>query len=193
MANRLILASASPRRKELLRSFGIPFEVVEPQIVEKEDRTGDPVKIALHNAQLKADAVNNKYPEQGILAADTVVSIADEILHKPKDYADARSMLKRLSNKTHIVYTGICLKYLPSDINIIHCEMSEVRFNKLDDKIIDFYFAKVNPLDKAGAYGIQEYPEVIIAGYKGHMSNIMGLPIEFLYPLIKKLNLLDQK
>lgn len=193
MAIRLILASASPRRKEILRSFGIPFEVVEPQIVEKEDRTGDPVKIALHNAQLKADAVNNKYPEQGILAADTVVSIADEILHKPKDYADARSMLKRLSNKTHIVYTGICLKYLPSDINIIHCEMSEVRFNKLDDKIIDFYFAKVNPLDKAGAYGIQEYPEMIIAGYKGHMSNIMGLPIEFLYPLIKKLNLLDQK
>lgn len=193
MANRLILASVSPRRKELLGLVRIPFEVVEPHVVEKEDKAGDPVEIVLHNAQLKAEDVNKDYPEGIILAADTIVVLGDEILHKPKDFAEARFMLKRLSDKTHRVYTGICLKYLPLEIEIIHSELSAVRFRRLDDKIIDFYFAKVNPLDKAGAYGIQEHPELIIAGYKGYMSNIMGLPIEFLYPLIKKLNLLDQK
>lgn len=171
---------------------GIPFEVVEPHVVEKEDKIGDPLEIVLHNAELKADDVIKNYPEEIILAADTIVVLGDEILHKPVDFVDARSMLKRLSGRTHLVYTGICLKYVPLKIKVSHCELSEVSFRELDDKIIDFYFAKVNPLDKAGGYGIQEHPELIIAGYKGYMSNIMGLPIEFIYPLIKKLHLLDQ-
>lgn len=191
LKNRLILASGSPRRKELLRSMHIPFEVVVPLVVEKEDDRGDPKTIVLHNSELKANSIAANYPENLVLAADTVVSFNHHILHKPKDLQDARLMLKMLSDNTHVVYTGICLKNQSLKININHCELSEVRFRKLDDAIIDTYFAKVNPLDKAGAYAIQEHPELIIAQYKGYMSNIMGLPIEFIYSLIRKLKLLD--
>ncbi len=191
MTNRLILASASPRRKELLRSMRIPFQVVVPEVIEKEDTRGDPRNIVLHNAQLKADAVIKSFPRNLILAADTVVFFNDHILHKPKDLEDARSMLKLLSDNTHFVYTGICLRNQTENVTIDHCELSEVRFRKLDDAIIDAYLAKVNPLDKAGGYAIQEHPELIIAEYKGYMSNIMGLPIEFIYSLIRKLKLLN--
>lgn len=192
MPTNLILASASPRREELLRSFHIPFEVVIPNITEKEDTEGDPISIVLHNAQLKVDHVLEKRPNDPVLGADTVVALHNEILHKPKDLEEARSMLKRLSNKTHCVYTGICLKYGAKAVNIAHCEISEVRFRLLNDSMIEEYFSKVNCLDKAGAYAIQEHPECVIAGYKGHMSNIMGLPIEYIYALIKKLNLLKE-
>lgn len=193
MPTKLILASASPRREELLRSMRIPFEAIPADVSEKEDTTGDPFHIALHNAQLKADHVLKRYPNDAILAADTIVVLGKEILHKPKDLDDARSMLKRLSNNTHNVYTGICLQYSLQNIHITHCEVSEVRFRLLDDSIINDYLTKVNCLDKAGAYAIQEHPELIIASYKGHMSNIMGLPIEYIYSLLKKLKLLSQE
>lgn len=193
MPTKLILASASPRREELLRSMRIPFESAPPDVSEKEDTTGDPIHIVLHNAQLKASHVFERYPNDPILAADTVVALGKEILHKPKDLDDARSMLRRLSNNTHFVYTGICLRYAPENINITHCEVSEVRFCQLDDSIISAYLSKVNCLDKAGAYGIQEHPELIIASYTGHMSNIMGLPIEYIYGLIKKLKILSRE
>lgn len=191
MTTKLILASASPRRKELLRSMHIPFEIVIPDVIEKEDNIGNPQEIVLHNAQLKANDVVKKFPENLVLAADTIVFFNDQILHKPKDLLEARSMLKLLSNNTHYVYTGICLRNQSLNINITHCETSEVRFRLIDDFMIEIYFSKVNPLDKAGAYAIQEHPELIIAGYKGYMSNIMGLPIEFIYCLIRKLKLLD--
>lgn len=169
----------------------IPFEVVLPNVIEKEDNVGNPQEIVLHNAQLKADDVTKSYPENLVLAADTVVSFENQILHKPKDLRDARSMLKLLSNNTHFVYTGICLINKSLNVNITHCEVSEVKFRMLDDFMIEIYFGKVNPLDKAGGYAIQEHPELIIAGYKGYMSNIMGLPIEFIFSLIRKLKLLD--
>lgn len=193
MPNKLILASASPRREELLRSMRIPFESVAPKVFEKEDTSGDPIHIALHNAQLKANHVLEMYPNDVILAADTIVVLGKEILHKPKDLDDARSMLKRLSGNTHFVYTGICLKYSSQNIEITHCEVSEVSFRPLNDSTINNYLSKVNCLDKAGAYAIQECPELIIAGYKGHMSNIMGLPVEYIYSLIKKLKLLSRE
>src|SRR5437899_718977 len=128
MRNKLILASASPRRKELLRSMHIPFEVVIPNVIEKEDNIGDPKAIVLHNAELKANDIMEKYPENLVLAADTIVFYEGQILHKPKDMKDARAMLKLLSNNTHFVYTGICLKNKSTNINITHCELSEVRF-----------------------------------------------------------------
>lgn len=193
MPTKIILASASPRREELLRSMRIPFESVPPNVSEKEDTDGDPVRVVIHNAQLKADDVFKRFPNEVILAADTVVVLGKEILHKPKHLADARSMLGRLSNSIHRVYTGICLRYAPQTIDIAHSEVSEVRFRQLNDSIIDDYLSKVNCLDKAGAYAIQEYPELLIAGYKGHMSNIMGLPVEFVYSLLKKLNLLSRE
>lgn len=193
MPNKLILASASPRREELLRSMRIPFESVVPSVSENEDTSGDPTHIVLHNAKLKANDVLQHHPKELILAADTIVVLNKEILHKPKDLDDARSMLRRLSNNTHCVYTGICLLYRPENIDITHCEISEVHFRPLDDSIINEYLKKVNCLDKAGAYAIQECPELIISSYKGNMSNIMGLPVEFIYSLLKKLNLLSRE
>lgn len=191
MPTKLILASNSPRRAELLQSVYIPFEIIPPTITEKEDTEGDPMDIVLHNAQLKANHTSEKFPNELILAADTVVALGKEILHKPKDLSDAFSMLRRLSNKTHQVYTGICLKYPPKNIHITYCEVSEVTFKLLDDSSIRQYLTQVHCLDKAGAYAIQEHPELIIAGYKGHMSNIIGLPIEHVHKLLRKFKLLS--
>ncbi len=193
MQTRLILASASPRREELLRSVHIPFEAIAPNVSEKEDTSGDPMHIVIHNAQLKACNVLEQYPKDAILAADTIVVLGKEILHKPKDLEDAFSMLQRLSNNTHCVYTGTCLRHTSKKINITHCEVSEVRFQLLSDSIINKYLDKVNCLDKAGAYAIQEHPELIIESYTGHISNIMGLPIEYIYKLIKKIKLLSRE
>lgn len=193
MQTKLILASASPRREELLRSMRIPFEAIAPDVCEKEDTSGDPMHIVIHNARLKAFNVLDKYPKDAILAADTIVVLGKEILHKPKNLEDAFSMLQRLSNNTHCVYTGTCLKHLGKKINITHCEVSEVRFRLLNDSIINEYLNKVNCLDKAGAYAIQEHPELIIESYTGHISNIMGLPVEYIYGLIKKIKLLNRE
>lgn len=193
MATRLILASASPRRQELLRFMRVPFTVIPANVDELDDTDQDPEHLVLHNAQLKAEAILENHPNAPVLAADTTVALDGEILNKPKDLNDARSMLRRLSGRSHSVYTGICLRYKPLDLDINHCEISQVRFLDLTDSTIDEYHSVMNPLDKAGAYGIQEHPELIIAGYTGHMSNIIGLPIEFLYSLFRKYPLLSKE
>ncbi len=185
----LILASASPRRKELLARLGVAFEVLVAPITEHEDPTSDPRAMVLHNAALKAAWVCAQRPGALVLSADTTVAVDDHVLNKPADLAEARTMLKRLSGRTHTVYTGVCLWRrvgtpfqggrglsvpktmsgrlgeaslpisLPADrgnLEISHCETSQVTFRALDDATITRYFTLVNPLDKAGAYGIQE-------------------------------------
>lgn len=191
MSVRLILASASPRRKELLQFIRIPFKVVLSNVEEINNKDLDPEHLVLKNAELKANDILVNYPQELVLAADTVVALDNEILNKPRDLAEAKEMLLRLSDREHSVYTGICLKSKSIHLDIRHCEVSQVRFLKLSEAVIDRYFSLVNPLDKAGAYAIQEHPEYIIKGYKGHMSNIMGLPIEFLHSLFHKIRLLS--
>jgi septum formation protein len=115
-----------------------------------------------------------------VLAADTTVALGNEVLNKPCDLAAARAMLRKLSGRTHTVYTGVCLWRRPAGPEISHCETSEVTFRALDDSVITQYFELVNPLDKAGAYGIQEGRELILEHYTGSLSNIMGLPVEWL-------------
>ena len=192
MSTRIILASASPRRKELLQFMRIPFKIAIPNVQELDHHDADPQHLVLHNAQLKANAVLADYPGEPVLAADTTVALDGKIFNKPNDLSEAKDMLRQLSNREHSVYTGICLISKPLDINIQHCEVSQVQFLNLTDSIIDRYFSLINPLDKAGAYGIQEHPECIIHSYKGHMSNIIGLPIEFLYSLFHKIPLLKR-
>ena len=177
-APRFILASASPRRRELLAQLGFPFEVVVADVTEHEDPTTDPRTMVAHNAALKADWVSRHHPAAVVLGADTTVFIDHRVLNKPADLAEARAMLRQLAGRTHTVYTGVALRRLEDGLRVDEGVASDVTFKPFDDATIDAYFKIVNPLDKAGAYGIQEGRDLIIAGWKGSFSNIMGLPME---------------
>lgn len=189
MTDTLILASASPRRKHLLEQAGLRFAVDPARVEEHEDPASCPLDTVLHNARLKATDVSARRPEALVLGSDTVVALEDEVLHKPADLDAARAMLRRLGGRTHTVYTGVCL--LGPGIDECHAVTSAVTFKPLDEDAITRYFLLVNPLDKAGAYGIQEGKEMIIAGLEGSLNNVMGLPTEFLLDLLDRLHLLD--
>jgi len=172
----LILASASPRRRELLAQLRVKFDVVVAGVTEHEDPSTDPRTMVAHNAALKADWVAERHPDAFVLGADTTVFIDRTVLNKPRDLADARAMLKQLSGRIHTVFTGVALRRRRDGVAVDEGVSSQVTFRPLDDAVIDAYFRVVNPLDKAGAYGIQEGREMIIAGWEGSFTNIMGLP-----------------
>jgi septum formation protein len=175
---RLILASASPRRKELLAQLGVVFDVVAAEVTEHEDPTTDPRVMVSYNAALKADWVAARHPDDYVLGADTTVFIDQRVLNKPADLAEARAMLKTLSGRTHTVFTGVALRRACEVLRLDEGVTSEVTFKSFDDAVIDAYFCRVNPLDKAGAYGIQDGRELIVDSWRGSFSNIMGLPLE---------------
>jgi septum formation protein len=175
---RLILASASPRRRELLAQLGIPFEVVVANVTEHEDSSTDPRVMVAHNAALKADWVAERNPDAIVLGADTTVFIDQHALNKPGDLNEARDMLRRLSGRTHTVFTGLALRRTRDGLKIDDGAASEVTFKPLDEHAIEDYLSRVHTLDKAGGYGIQEHADLIVAGYTGSFSNIVGLPLE---------------
>jgi septum formation protein len=175
---RLILASASPRRRELLAQLGVPFEVIVANVTEHEESTTDPRVMVAHNAALKAEAVAALHPDALVLGADTTVFIDNQALNKPADLTEARAMLRRLSGRTHTVFTGLAVRRQADGLRLDAGESSEVTFKPLSDDVIETYLARVNTLDKAGGYGIQEHGELIVAGYRGSLSNIVGLPLE---------------
>ena len=175
---RLILASASPRRRELLGQLGVPFEIVVAGVTEHEEESTDPRVMVAHNAALKADWVAARHPEAVVLGADTTVFLDGIALNKPRDLADARGMLRRLSGRTHTVFTGLALRRGADGMRIDEGVASEVTFKALDDTVIADYLARVNTLDKAGGYAIQEHGDLIVAGYRGSLTNIVGLPLE---------------
>jgi septum formation protein len=174
----LILASASPRRRELLAGLGVPFEVMPAEVVEHESPDSDPRDMVRHNAALKAEWVAARRPEALVLGADTTVFIDGVVLNKPPDVAAARAMLGRLSGCTHTVYTGLAVRRQRDRLVIDEGVASEVTFKSLDAAVITRYLSLVNPLDKAGAYAIQEGTDLIIAGWRGSYTNIVGLPVE---------------
>lgn len=182
----LILASTSPRRILLLQKLGIPFEVFSPNVTENNDFSQDPKKIAIHNALKKAEAIAQKMPEKYILGADTLVTIEGHILGKPSNHTQAEEFLRLLSGKTHTVITGIALVCTNNQVKLTHAQISTVTLKSLTKSIIQTYITRTNPLDKAGAYGIQDLPELIIEKYSGSFYNIMGLPLEFLKEVIPK-------
>ena len=175
---RLILASASPRRRELLSRLGIPFEVVVADVSEHEDPGTDPRVMVAHNAALKADWVAQRHPDAVVLGADTTVFLDGMAINKPRDLDEARSILRRLSGREHTVYTGVAVRRLGTGLRIDQGVSSTVEFKAFGDAVIEDYVRLVNTLDKAGAYSIQEQTDMIIAGYRGSFSNIMGLPME---------------
>jgi septum formation protein len=177
-ARRLILASASPRRRELLGRMGIPFEVVVADVSEHEDPATDPRVMVAHNAALKADWVASRHPGAYVLGADTTVFLDGAAINKPRDLDEARRMLRRLSGREHTVFTGVALRRAEEGLRIDEGVSSTVTFKTFGDDVIEQYLRLVNTLDKAGAYSIQDQTEMIVAGYRGSFTNIMGLPME---------------
>ncbi|HTH48976.1 MAG TPA: nucleoside triphosphate pyrophosphatase [Candidatus Limnocylindria bacterium] len=175
---RLILASASPRRRELLAQLGVPFEVVPADVTEHEAPDADPREMVRHNAALKADWVSVRHPDATVIGADTTVFIGNTVLNKPGDLAEARAMLRRLSGRTHIVFTGVAVRRRSDGLRLDRGVASEVTFKPLNDAIIEEYLASVHTLDKAGGYAIQERGDLIVERHVGSLTNIIGLPLE---------------
>jgi septum formation protein len=175
---RLILASASPRRRELLAGLGVPFDVVIAPVDEHEAPDADPRALVRHNAALKAGWVAARHPEAFVLGADTTVFLDGVVLNKPVDLADARRMLRHLSGRTHVVCTGLALHRAADGVDDELIVESRVTFRPLDEAVIDRYLAVAHALDKAGAYGIQEHGDLIVAGWEGSFTNIVGLPVD---------------
>ena len=179
---KLILASNSPRRKELLAGLGIPFEVRVLQDIDEHYPENLPVnEVARYIAKEKADAYRCIVAaDELIITADTVVIVGDEILGKPADEADAVRMLKLLSGRTHQVTTGVCL--LTAEKERCFDVTTDVTFKALTDEEIHYYVNRYCPFDKAGAYGIQEWIGYIgVTGLNGSYYNVMGLPVQRIY------------
>jgi septum formation protein len=178
LSPRLILASASPRRRELLAQLGIPFDVVVADVTEHEDPSTDPRAMVAHNAALKAEWVSERHPDAVVLGADTTVFLDGLAINKPSDLDEARRMLRRLSGREHTVFTGVALRRRATGLRVDQGVSSQVEFKPFGDAVIEDYLKRVNTLDKAGAYSIQDHTDMIVAGYRGSFSNIMGLPME---------------
>lgn len=188
---RIILASASPRRRELLEQLGIKFDiVVSTETEENIDKSLPPEAYTSELALLKAAAVGKKLTELNrknsiIIAADTVVYFDGKILGKPKNDADARDMLKMLSDNRHEVYTGICVMRLKDAYTVSRSVKTSVKFKSLTDAMIDGYIRTQEPADKAGAYGIQGMGAVLVEEINGDYFNVVGLPLSCLYDILK--------
>lgn len=186
----LILASASPRRRELLAQLGVPFAVETALVTEFEHPGADPRGLVAHNAALKADWVASRHPGAIVLGADTTVFLDGAVLNKPRDPADARAMLRRLAGRTHTVFTGLAVRRAADGLRLEADATSEVTFLPLDDAAIEAYLAQVHTLDKAGGYSIQDRGDLVVSGYRGSYSNIMGLPLETTKQILTQCGLL---
>ncbi|MBE6376862.1 MAG: septum formation protein Maf [Lentisphaerae bacterium] len=181
----LILASASPRRQDLLRRCGVDFTV---QSVDIEELTGagDIALVPEINARNKALAVAAANPGCWVLGADTMIIFENRAIGKPADMAEAFALLKSFSGRTHEVITGMALLNKEEDIAEVWSCKSEVKFKKLSDAVIKEYLECVPVLDKAGAYAIQDHGELIVERFSGEMENIIGMPLKKLQLLLKK-------
>lgn len=185
---KIILASKSPRRKQLLESANIPFEVITKNTRENYPPTLSVEEVAKYLAQKKAKAVAAKHPDRIVLAADTIVTIHNTILGKPTDREDAIHMLQVLSNQVHTVITGVCMQQ--HDKEMLFSATTKVYFNPLTISQIEYYIDTYKPYDKAGAYGIQDWIGVIGIHYiKGDFYNVMGLPVNLVLKALGKFSL----
>lgn len=178
MQPRFILASGSPRRWQLLREAGYEFEVVSPPVDEAAHGWLTVRELTIWNAARKAAGVSQMAPDAVVLAADTLVAIGGEVLGKPNDLEDAVRILRRLRGRAHEVWTAVRIYHAARNRSQSFHEMSRVHFRKLDDRAIRDYLAKIDPLDKAGAYAAQGHGTEIIERIEGSYSNVVGLPME---------------
>ncbi len=175
----IILASNSPRRKELLRGLDIAFDVrVQPDIAEDYPANTAPADVAAYISREKANAYKDTIAENElVITADTVVIVGNEILGKPHDDAEAKEMLHKISGRKHQVVTGVCLT--TTEKQCCFSVSTDVTFKNLKEEEIDYYIETYRPLDKAGAYGIQEWIGYIgVTALEGSYFNVMGLPVQ---------------
>lgn len=174
----LILASASPRRSELLKQLGVEFQVVPSDATELHNDDLTAREVCQVNAYRKARAVAKKHPDALVLGADTLVYLGTRLLGKPANLAQAYEMLEQLQGQTHQVVTAICLMNLRNHRQAVFAETTDVTFRPLDSVQIQRYLIQINPLDKAGAYAIQDQGDLIVEKISGSYTNVVGLPVE---------------
>ncbi len=184
----IILASKSPRRRELLEKIGITdFKIFPAEDEDSPDSGLSPAETVKQIASGKARQVSEKYSDSLVIAADTLVYLDGEPLGKPEDEDDAMRMLRRLSGRTHDVYTGICVRL--GEKMLCEAEQTRVTFRELTDYEIAVYVATGEPMDKAGAYGIQGRGAVLAERIDGDFFNVMGLPLCRLYKMLREFEL----
>jgi septum formation protein len=180
----LILASASPRRAELLRNAGVTFAVDPAHVPEQTFEGESPMHYAQRLARDKAVAVSGRHPRDAVLGADTVVVIDEQLLEKPADTDDAARMLRLLSGRTHEVITGVCL--VAPGFERTEAEVTRVTFSEISDDEIAAYIKTSEPMDKAGAYGIQGIASRWVMSITGDYFNVVGLPVARVYRLLRE-------
>jgi len=191
---KFILASSSPRRRELLLRLQTPFDIILPDVDESIiPPDGSPETYCTALAELKANDISQHYPNNLVIGSDTIVVLDDQIMGKPDDKSQAQKMLESLSGRTHHVYTGVCLKWADKNIHHLFAEITMVTFRELSEADINHYIESCPPYDKAGSYGIQDWSAVFVKEIKGCYDNVVGFPISRFYEELKKLgiNLLD--
>jgi septum formation protein len=174
----LVLASSSPRRAALLSDAGFEFETAPPRLAEKSDVTVTLRELTLWNAIRKGMFVAQTRPDAVVIAADTLIALENAIIGKPADLSDAAQMLRRLSGRTHEVCSAVLIYHQTSGRSAVFHDTSRVSFRQLTGATIKNYLAKVDPLDKAGAYAAQGSGAEIIAKIEGSLTNVIGLPME---------------
>ena len=184
MAHSLILASESPRRRELLAQAGIDFTVESTHAQETNE--GQPEEVTVHNAKAKAEAVWKLHPGCVVLGADTVVYAGERVFGKPKDIQDARGMLETLNGRWHEVYTGVAVIDAAGGVKTA-CTVTRVHFVTMAEEEIDAYIATNEPFDKAGAYAIQGRAGYFIDKIEGSFSNVVGLPLTTVRELLSNI------
>lgn len=183
---KLILASGSPRRSEILNSVGWEFEKIVADVDETEFAGENPADYVQRLAKTKAEAVAIHHPNTMVLGADTTVVIDEQIIGKPVDLDDARRMLRLLSGRTHEVLTGVAV--VKNGATCVGLQRTKVKFVELNDEQIEFLVEFGEPLDKAGAYAVQAQAALFIEGIEGDYWNVVGLPISLVYQLVKSQN-----
>jgi len=186
----IILASASPRRERLLRELGLRFIVVCPDGIEELAGGAAPDVVAMQNAQRKARAIAGRHPHAMVIGADTIVVLDGKIFGKPRDRDDARRMLGQLAGRRHEVITGVCLVHRSLDTELVFADTTRVWMRRLEPAQIAEYHNKIDPLDKAGAYAIQEHGEGIVVRIEGSYNNVIGFPTERLQATLERLGML---
>lgn len=183
---KFILASASPRRRELLASIGVEFDVL-PSDVPEVHRDGEaPEEYVARLSRDKAAALASRHPERWVIAADTTVLLGEQLLEKPVDAPDAVRMLGTIAGRTHIVYTGVTLEHAASGYRDTRVAESEVRMLPLSRAEIEWYVRTGEPMDKAGAYAVQGIGAMFIESVHGSYTNVVGLPLATLFQMMRK-------
>jgi septum formation protein len=185
------LASSSPRRRDLLSSLGLQFQVVTPEIREIPSPYETARDFALRVAEKKALVVGDKFPQAWVIGADTVVVIEGEILGKPRDRDDAKRMLQQLANREHVVITGYVLVKRAEGKKVGGIEETRVKIDSLGEREIDWYVNTGEPLDKAGGYAIQGKGAFMVEWIKGSYTNVVGLPLCQIMRLFKEAGIAD--